>query len=325
MKLLSKTKRYLERASQILSKGGLKSFLQAVRRKLHLYIHRLSRPLSVQDCLKYYQNLGEIQQTPILDKDILDFPKVSILVLTYNNFHINELCLRSIYSNTTYPNFEVVVVDNASQDETPAWLTSYAKTHPNLRVLLNTDNRGFAGGNNQAAHEATGEFLIFLNNDTIVTWGWIERLLAHIKNDPMVGLVGPVTNSTGNEACIPVNYSSPAEMETFASDRASIMAGQAFDIRMLAFYCVMARKDQYEALGGLDERFKIGMFEDDDLAVRYHQQGWRVICADDVFIHHFQRASFGKLGPEEYQKIFDENRKKYEEKWGRAWEPYVFR
>jgi GT2 family glycosyltransferase len=85
---------------------------------------------------------------------------------------------------------------------------------------------------------------------------------------------------------------------------------------------VLTRKDQYEALGGLDERFLVGMFEDDDLAVRYHQQGLRVMCAEDVFIHHFQRASFGKIDADTYQRIFEENRKKYEDKWGRKWEPY---
>jgi GT2 family glycosyltransferase len=87
----------------------------------------------------------------------------------------------------------------------------------------------------------------------------------------------------------------------------------------------MARADQYQALGGLDERFKVGMFEDDDLAVRYQQLGCRIICAEDVFIHHFQGASFGKLKNEKYQEIFDENRKKYEEKWGSPWEPYQSR
>ena len=103
------------------------------------------------------------------------------------------------------------------------------------------------------------------------------------------------------------------------------MSGEAFDIRMLAFFCVMARKDQFEALGGLDERFLVGMFEDDDLAVRYQLQGQRVVCAEDVFIHHFQGASFGKLDKDRYTQLFEENKQKYEEKWGRKWEMYQSR
>jgi GT2 family glycosyltransferase len=252
-------------------------------------------------------------------------PKVSVLILTYNNLLLNQLCLESIFANTDYPNFEVVVVDNASTDGTPDWLKKRAATHSNLRLILNSENRGFAAGNNQAAREASGEYLIFLNNDTVVTQGWIERLLDHLRRNPDAGLVGPVTNSTGNEARIVASYTSPIEMEKFAEERRRIMAGRAFDIRMLAFYCVMVRNDQYESLGGLDERYKVGMFEDDDLAVTYRRAGYKALCAEDVFIHHFQGASFGKLQSANYSRIFEENRRKYEEKWSRSWEPYQLR
>lgn len=280
--------------------------------------------LTAQECLAYYQGRHEILQN--LEKDdCVNTPKVSIIVLTYNNLLINQICLRSIYCNTTYPNFEVIVVDNASIDGTPDWLKSHAKNYSNMKLILNPDNRGFAAGNNQAVRKAAGEYLVFLNNDTIVTQGWVKKLLAHIHSDPKIGLVGPVTNAIGNEARILVNYNTPAEMEVFAADLACTMRMQSFDIRMLAFYCIMTSKGQYESLGGLDERFSVGMFEDDDLAIRYHQKGLRVICAEDVFIHHFQGLSFGKLASEEYQKIFEANRKKYEEKWGRAWQPYKFR
>jgi len=285
----------------------------------------ISNPMNVSTWLSYFEK--RIENPPWSEKnmDLSVWPKVSILILTYNNLQFNQLCLRSVYCNTTYPNFEVIVVDNASTDGTQGWLTIYAKTHSNLRLILNKDNRGFAGGNNQAAFLSTGEFLIFLNNDTVVTNGWVKRLLAHIQSDPKIGLVGPVTNSTGNEARISINYRSASEMEAFSDWRAKYFAGKNFDIRMLAFYCVMARKDQYNTLGGLDERFLVGMFEDDDLAVRYHLQDLRVVCAEDVFIHHFQGASFGKLEINKYNNLFEENKRKYEEKWGRKWEPYKSR
>jgi len=298
---------------------------QGLQDTLPTSLESTAGPMSVQEWLSYYEKRTEIPQHSEKDNNLSRLPKVSILVLTYNNFQINQLCLRSIYCNTTYPNLEVIVVDNASTDETPGWLNTFSKTHPNLRLVLNTENRGFAGGNNQAASLATGEYLIFLNNDTVVTNGWVERLLAHMRSNSKIGMVGPVTNSTGNEARVSVGYRSPVEMEAFSDWRARYMAGQAFDIRMLAFYCVMVRKGQFDALGGLDERFLVGMFEDDDLAVRYHLQGQRVICAEDVFIHHFQGASFGNLKKTHYAQLFKENKKRYEEKWGRKWEPYQFR
>lgn len=325
MNFFRKINEYLQKGLRIVRQRGIKVAFQTFQVKFQARFRRINTPLSVKDWLSYYERRAEIVQP--LNNNINNdkFPKVSILVLTFNNLVISQLCLRSIYCNTTYPNFEVIVVDNASTDETPAWLKTYSRTHPNLKLVLNLDNLGFAGGNNQAACEAVGEYLIFLNNDTVVTQGWVERLLAHFQSDPGIGLVGPVTNATGNEARISVSYNSPSEMEAFAIDRAIAMSMRLFDIRMLAFYCVMARKDQYENMGGLDERYAVGMFEDDDLAVRYHQQGLRVVCAEDVFIHHFQGASFGKIETEKYQKIFEENRKKYEKKWGRAWEPYQLR
>lgn len=281
--------------------------------------HELSTAV---DWLEYYTTQDELKTTSASE---LEFPLVSILVLTYNNLIYTQTCLKSIYCNTTYPNFEIIVVDNASSDGTQEWLTQFADSHPNLKLVLSSVNLGFSGGNNLAAREAKGHYLVFLNNDTVVTKGWVERLLDRLIYDETIGLVGPVTNSTGNEARISTNYHSPSEMETFAENLAHQMRGRSFDIRMLAFYCVMARKEEYLEIGGLDERFLVGMFEDDDIAVRYQQAGKRVVCADDVFIHHFQSISFGKLNDERYRKIFEENRKKYEDKWGRAWEPYKFR
>ena len=316
---------YLTKSFEIVRKRGIRAAFKTFKIKYQAGYRQINNPLSVNDWLSYYEGRAEIVLPLNNNTDNDKLPKVSIIILTFNNLVFSQLCLYSIYCNTTYPNYEVIVVDNASTDETPAWLKIYSGTHPNLKIILNSDNTGFAGGNNQAAREATGEYLVFLNNDTVVTQGWIERLLAHLQSDPAIGLVGPVTNATGNEARIPVSYTTPAEMEAFALDCAITMSMSSFDIRMLAFYCVMTRKDQYENMGGLDERYAVGMFEDDDLAVRYHQQGLRVVCAEDVFIHHFQRVSFSKIESEKYNRIFEENRKKYEDKWGRKWQPYKLR
>ncbi len=296
---------------------GLVGALQRVGERL------LPRPappaLDPEEALAYYQQ-SEKQIAP--PPQPAGKPRVSILVLTYNNLLLNKICLHSIYRNTSYPNYEIVVVDNASSDGTPAWLQEFAAGHPDLKLILNSENRGFSAGNNQAARAATGHYLVFLNNDTIVTPGWMETLLAYLEADPKIGLVGPVTNSTGNEARIPVTYSSARGLDEFAAERARTMARQCFDIRSLALYCVMARREQFLGMGALDERFEVGMFEDEDLCVRYQQAGLRVVCAEDAFIHHFWRAAFGRLDQERYDRIFSENRKKFEEKWGREWQPY---
>jgi GT2 family glycosyltransferase len=164
-----------------------------------------------------------------------------------------------------------------------------------------------------------------LNNDTVVTRGWLGRLVRHLHRDARIGMVGPVTNAIGNEAQIDVPYVSLEEMDTFAEHRALACEGQTFDIRVLALFCAAMPRAALDEIGLLDERFEVGMFEDDDFAIRLRQSAYRLICANDVFIHHHSRAAFKKLGDDEYRAIFEANKKRFETKWGRQWEPHVYR
>jgi GT2 family glycosyltransferase/glycosyltransferase involved in cell wall biosynthesis len=248
--------------------------------------------------------------------------RASIIIVTYNNLALTKLCLESVLLNTSYANYEIILVDNHSQDGTPAFLNYLAQSHPHIRLILNGVNRGFAAANNQGLAAATGDRFILLNNDTIVPPGWLQRLLRHLQ-DPSVGLVGPMTNFVGNEARLECNYQSIAEMENFAKEHTQLRDGEAADITMLAMFCLAMRRDTFEKLGPLDEQFGIGMFEDDDYAMRTRKAGLRVICAADVFVHHFGQAAFGKLiQTGDYDPLFDRNRQLFEAKWGIEWKAH---
>jgi GT2 family glycosyltransferase len=158
---------------------------------------------------------------------------------------------------------------------------------------------------------------VLLNNDTIVPPGWLQMLVWWLE-DRSIGLVGPVTNQAGNEARIPVPYADLDGMESFAAKRRRENLGRGFDIAMLAMFCTGLRRDVHATVGALDEQFGLGMFEDDDYARRVRGAGLRVVCAEDVFVHHFGGASFARLETASYRALFDRNRARFESKWG-AW------
>jgi GT2 family glycosyltransferase len=244
-------------------------------------------------------------------------PLASIIIVTYNNLALSRQCLERLFAVTGWPNFEVIVVDNASADGTPAWLAQQAAREPRLRVILNRENRGYAGGNNQGLEAARGEFLCLLNNDTLVTHGWLSTLIGHLGKMPEVGLVGPVSNMVGNEARIAVGYRSIAGMPRWAAAHCRAHHGKTMPMRMLGFFCVVMRREVYEQVGRLDERFGLGYFEDDDYCRRAAARGYQLRTACDAFVHHWQGASFGLLGAAERRRLFRANQRAFETKWAR--------
>ncbi|MCB0207978.1 MAG: glycosyltransferase [Anaerolineae bacterium] len=249
------------------------------------------------------------------------FPPASIIIVTYNNLKLTQLCLESIIRNTTYPRYEIIIVDNHSTDGTRNYLRYLTRRFTHVSVILNSENRGFAAANNQGLKQAAGERLVLLNSDTVVPKGWLVSLLAHLR-DPQIGLVGPVTNFIGNEAKIEVPYVHLQHMARFAAKHMLAHQGQCFDIHVLAMFCVGLRRDVFEAIGWLDEQFGIGMFEDDDYSYRVRAKGYRIVCARDTFVHHFGQAAFKKLmASGEYHHLWQTNQAYFESKWGR-WIPH---
>jgi len=229
------------------------------------------------------------------------------VVVTYNGLEETTApCLESVLGNTGWPDLEVVVVDNHSSDGTPGYLQELAARDPRVRCVLNGENRGFAGGNNDGLRIATGNLLVLLNSDTIVTEGWLERLLAPLKEDPSIGLAGPVSNSVGNEQKIFCRGTSPGDILEEGRRWAAMSRGDRFETERLGFFCVATRRDVIERVGPLDEGFGPGFYEDDDYCLRVRKEGYRLVCAEDVFVYHKGSGSFGKA-PGETKEVRKSN------------------
>ncbi len=251
--------------------------------------------------------------------------ETSVVVVVPDGLVYARLCLESLLLDESNVDVEVIVVDNASGDDTRAYLAAIAERDSRVRVLRNEQDRGFGPAVNQGLCAASGDVLVVLNNDTIVPPGSLSRLAAHLLR-PEIGLVGPTTNRCGNEAEVDAPYRTYGEMAQLSRRRAEEYAGIAFDIEVATLFCAAMRREVFERVGFLDERFEVGLFEDDDYSNRVRAAGYRVVCGEDVFVHHFAEGSFGRLVESgRYSELFRANKARFEEKWGVTWQPHLRR
>jgi len=249
-------------------------------------------------------------------------PAASVVVVSHDSVALTRLCVESVLADTTAPACELIVVDNGSRDGSRAYLRTLARRFPNVELILNDDNRGFAAACNQGLARARGALLVLLNNDAIVAPGWLERLAAHAAV-PAVGLVGPVTNRIGNEAEVAVGYETYGGFLAEAARRAEAHAGERFELPMPAMFCLALRRDVYARIGALDEGFGLGTLEDDDYAERARRAGYRLACAEDVLVHHFGEGSLGELYADgSHGELLAANRARFAQKWEMPWRPY---
>lgn len=237
--------------------------------------------------------------------------KTSIVILTHNQLGMTKRCLDSICKHTP-EDMELIVVDNASTDGT----VQYLKEQPDVKLILNQENAGYPKGCNQGAAKATGNNILFLNNDTVVTENWLGNMLRVLYGSEKVGIVGPVSNFCAYPQQIPVTYREISELDEFARDNARKNAGCSMAYPRMVGFCLLVKKNVLDEIGLFDERYGIGNFEDDDLCLRAKYQGYTLMIALDSYVHHEGHATFSQTNEVSLNQLLQENRKKAQEKWG---------
>ncbi len=239
---------------------------------------------------------------------------VSIVILARNQLEHTRRCIASLDKHTPEPH-ELVLVDNGSTDGTREYFESLLG-RPNVRVVANASNRGFAAGNNQGFSLARGRRIAVLNNDTILTEGWLGGLADVLDAHPEAGIVGPVTNHASGPQVLPeAKYATLAEMEEFAAARAAEHGGRSAAARRLVGFCWLMRREVLDSIGGFDETFGSGNCEDDDYCLRAHQHGWKTRIATGVFVHHTGSRTFAGEGID-YRASIERNFELFRTKWG---------
>lgn len=247
--------------------------------------------------------------------------KISIIILTFNSCNQTTIpCLESIILNTSGFNYELIIVDNFSTDNTIEYLNNFKEKYNSLvRLILNKKNEGYAIGNNIGISASTGDYIVLLNNDTVVTPDWLNSLLNKFNYDPSIGLVGPVSNSVGNEQQI---FNSNLNINNFhlhAKKYVDKRIDNFFYTLNLGFFCVAISRKVINSIGLLDINYGIGMFEDTDFCIRAINHGYKLVVAEDCFVFHSGSFSFNKLSNQKYSDIFKKNHSFFIQKNGFHW------
>lgn len=239
-------------------------------------------------------------------------PSVTVIIPAWNAWDHTRNCLQSLQP-TLRPGDQVVVIDNASTDDTSSELVKF----PWIEVLTNDVNRGFAPACNQGAQVAHGDILVFLNNDTILFDGWLDELLLPFS-DPEVGAVGPRSNNVSGDQLvedISYRFGELADMAEYAEAWRRTHAGQTSECHRLVGFCLAVRADTFRTVDGFDEQYLIGGLEDDDLCMKLRGAGLRLVVAHGSFVHHVAHVTFDSNGVD-WHRHQVQNLERFRRKWG---------
>ncbi|MFN3531094.1 MAG: glycosyltransferase [Candidatus Brocadia sp.] len=263
--------------------------------------------------LIYKKNYKRFLKTGIQSSTCSRKP-VSIIILTWNALEYTKKCIDSIQHHTNYLH-EIIFVDNGSTDGTVEYLRKLVKEYPNYKLIENQENKGFAAGNNQGVSAASGDYVMLLNNDVLVSDGWLEGLVESLERDEKIGMVGPITNSiSGRQMVRNIPYTDEKGFHIFSQKIRKAYNGRLTPRYRIAGFAILMRKALYEEVGGLDESFGTGNYEDDDLCLKVREKGYAIMVDESVFIHHYRSQTFieNKI---DYRKSLSVNESRFREKW----------
>lgn len=271
------------------------------------FAERIPVPEILQPTLARYRELTGEQPAPCL-KLPKRGAKVSVIIPLYGGEEDIQTCLESLNTCSDLIH-ETIVVDNASLDNAPL----IASKHEGVTLIRNAENLGFARACNQGAEQATGDILLFLNSDTIVSRSGLFRLIESLLQSGSVAATGPYSNNVGHFQKVPVTYTDLSTLPLFAEDFAHRSA-EDVETDMLVGFCLAVRASVWDELGGFDTQFGIGMFEDNDLCYRMRRAGYRLLISGRSFIHHHGSKSFARLA-NDVRQLLNTNAARFQKKW----------
>ncbi|RME59490.1 MAG: glycosyltransferase [Caldilineae bacterium] len=227
---------------------------------------------------------------------------VDIIVCVHNALEDVQRCLDSVVRWTAEP-YRLILVDDGSEESTAGYLADFARQHPENVLLLRSDEAtGYTRAANRGLRASTGDFVVLLNSDTIVTEGWLDRMIACAETDPQIGLVGPLSNTASWQSVPQVDAGGdwaenplPPGMDVQSWARQIVQASGRIHPPMpfLNGFCLMVRRQVMDEIGIFDEEaFAAGYGEENDYCLRARDAGWKLALADDAYVYHAQSRSY---------------------------------
>lgn len=255
----------------------------------------------------------------IITFPVFEFPTVSIVLPAYNGWHLTYNCLESIKANTFSVSYEIIIADDASSDETKN-IQEYIK---NIVVIRQEKNLEFLHNCNTAAEHARGKYILFLNNDTIVTPGWLSSLIDLMENDPTIGMTGSkliYPDGRLQEAGGILWKDGSAWNYGHNQDPQASQFNYVKEADYISGASIAIRTDLWKKIGGFDTLYSPAYCEDSDLAFEVRKHGYKVVYQPLSEIIHYEGYTHGTdknegiKGTEikAYQRL---NNEKLKEKW----------
>lgn len=277
----------------LVKKKGIAGLVQSVKE----YIYYANLPSAVDFNIRpaaYGRTISEPPPLPSLHAP------VDIIVCVHNALSDVRRCLESLFAHTSKP-YSIIVIDDGSDQDTAAYLAEIAARHQ-VNLVRNEEARGYTFAANQGLQASASPYLLLLNSDTIVTPGWLDRMVACAESDPSIGLVGPLSN-TASWQSIPYfeqegdwadNVLPDGLTSAGMADLLGAHSGRLYPrIAFLNGFCLLISRRAIDTLGIFDEEnFGSGYGEENDYCLRARKGGFSLAIADDAYVYHAQSRSY---------------------------------
>jgi len=223
--------------------------------------------------------------------------KYSIVMLAYNHLNYTIQAIESIRRNCT--DYELIIIDNASTDGTKGFLDELSRQNENVLVIHNSENKGVPAGLNEGMKHCNGEYIVWLNNDVIITPNALEQMVQKMEfvekttELRQVGMVGPMMNFVADRQLLEGASYNIENLDDFATKHHDANPDDWEYTGWLCGSCLLFRKDIFQQIGNVDERFSPGGYEDNDYCLRAILQGWKLVIDRSTFVHHYGSKTFG--------------------------------